>query len=180
MLNGEMKFCQRHRGPSDEEPPHELLDHPPHFVAQDLWKCSTVIFCGGVTGDGYCAYAETIQGRPAGVTNTLCELPYKEPPADAPPPPDTSRGTAYAKSTASCSNLPYPLNTKIPNMLTKAAGTSQNNDNFVISCKRPKDVTAYSNIVSKLQTRTIPAGTESIVLNFHYFCGRASLENINL
>ena len=108
------------------------------------------------------------------VNNVLCELPYTPPPPDLPL-VDKKLAMKYSEDTSSCPGLPKPSNTRLENMLTASAGTAYSNKNWFLACRKPKSSDGIKNVISNIDTRTIPAGTEGIILNFHYFCGEFKL-----
>ena len=170
--------CHLHRGPNGEIPPPELLapsGGTPHRV------CQNVIFCGG-QGDVRCNPALVCGPSGVGcgpascaacsaVNNILCELPYTPPPPDAPL-VDKKLAMKYTEDTSSCPGLPLPSNTRLENLIPSSTGTPYSSANWFLACRKPKSSDGLKNIISNIDTRTIPARTEGIILNFHYFCGK--------
>ena len=156
-------MCDIHRGPNNETVPPELLSDR----SGERKTCQNIIFCGG-TGNTQCNNA--LRPYPT-VVNTLCELPYTPPPPDQPL-PDKYLAMKFSADTSSCPGLPMPTNTRLENLLTSRYGTAFSSENWVLACRKPESTMGVGNIVSNIETRTIPAGTEGIIVNFHYFCGK--------
>ena len=78
----------------------------------------------------------------------------------------------YSEDSSSCPGLPAPANTRLENILPASTGVHYSSANWFLACKKPKDSSGIKNIISNIDTRTIPAGTEGVILNFHYFCGK--------
>ena len=153
-------WCDNHRGPNGEIPPPDLLDYDANGV-----YCQNVIFCGGTSTQ--CTYSLNNHD----VVNNICELPYTPPPPDEPL-VDKYLSMKFSADTASCPGLPMPTNTRLENLLTSNTGAAFSNANWILACRKPKLSKGLRNIISNIETRTIPSGTEGISVNFHYFCGK--------
>ena len=175
---GQHSSCDTNRGPNGETVPLELLS--PLTVAIPHKVCENMIFCGarGSThcnsaldcGPGLgCSYGAGCAACKA-VNNILCELPYTPPPPDLPL-VDKKLAMKYSEDSSSCPGLPEPSNTRLDNLLTATTGTHYNTDNWFLACRKPKSSDGIKNIISNIDTRTFPAGTEGVILNFHFFCG---------
>ena len=81
------------------------------------------------------------------------------------------REMVYDKTTE-CTKLPLPDNSNLMSLIPETNGAAISSDDYFLGCKRPKDVTAWGNIVSHVNLQTIPPFFGRAYLNFHYFCGK--------
>ena len=168
-IGGQHGQCFIHRGPNGEVPPSDLLADATPTAPNRV--CENILFCGG-SGNTWCNHALNAGGSvpQAATNNILCELPYTPPPPDKPL-VDKRLSMIWAKDTTSCPGLPMPSNTRLPNALPSSTGTAYSSENWVLSCQKPKIPDGIANIISNIDTKSIPAGSEGVILNFHYFCG---------